>query len=80
MNVRAYEATPEERSLAERVMWHAAGGSSGLLYGRVDLVCGPNEKPIILEVELTEPSLFLEFSKNGVERLAGSIASILGKG
>jgi glutathione synthase/RimK-type ligase-like ATP-grasp enzyme len=77
LNVRAYEPTPQERSLAERVMAHLPGGWPDLLYGRVDLVPGPQGEPMILEVELTEPSLFLDFSKNGVERLADCIANAL---
>jgi hypothetical protein len=32
---------------------------------------------MVLEVELTEPTLFLEFSDGAVERLADSIASAL---
>jgi len=75
LNVQTYEATPEERSLAEQVMFHVPGDPVDLLYGRVDLVPGPDGKAMILEVELTEPSLFLDFSKGGVERLADSIAS-----
>jgi hypothetical protein len=77
LNIRRYEATLEERSLAEQVMAHLPGGSSGLLYGRVDLVPGPDGKPLILEVELTEPSLFLDFSQGGDERLADCIVSAL---
>jgi glutathione synthase/RimK-type ligase-like ATP-grasp enzyme len=77
LNVQAYEATPQERSLAESVMAHLPGGLNDLLYGRVDLVPGPLGEPKILEVELTEPSLFLDFSKNGVKRLAGCIANAL---
>jgi glutathione synthase/RimK-type ligase-like ATP-grasp enzyme len=77
LNVRVYEAIPEERSLAEGVMAHIPGGSANLLYGRVDLVPGPKGEPMILEVELTEPSLFLEFSKGGFERLANGIANSL---
>jgi hypothetical protein len=75
LNVQTYEATPEERSLAEKVMLHIPGDPADLLYGRVDLVPGPNGKAMILEVELTEPTLFLEFSNGGVERLADRIAS-----
>jgi hypothetical protein len=56
------------------------GDSSGLLYGRIDLVPGPAGKPFILEVELTEPSLFVDFSRGGVERLADCIVSALGHG
>jgi glutathione synthase/RimK-type ligase-like ATP-grasp enzyme len=76
-NVRAYQPKPTELSLAERVMSHIPGGSSSLLYGRVDLIPGLNGEPMVLEVELTEPTLFLEFSKGGVERLADCIASAL---
>jgi hypothetical protein len=45
--------------------------------GRVDLVPGSKGEPMIPEVELTEPSLFLEFSGGGVERLADWIANAL---
>jgi glutathione synthase/RimK-type ligase-like ATP-grasp enzyme len=76
LNVRAYEATPEERSLAEQVMAHLPH-SADLLFGRIDLVRGSQGEPLILEVELTEPSLFLQFSRGGVERLADSIANAL---
>jgi glutathione synthase/RimK-type ligase-like ATP-grasp enzyme len=76
-NVRTYEPKPAELALAERVMSHIPGGSSSLLYGRVDLVPGLNGEPTVLEVELTEPTLFLEFSEGATERLADSIASAL---
>jgi glutathione synthase/RimK-type ligase-like ATP-grasp enzyme len=79
VNVWAYEATPEERFLAAQVLSQVPGNSSDLLYGRVDLIPGPNGDPMILEVELTEPSLFLDFSAGGVERLADGIASALAK-
>jgi glutathione synthase/RimK-type ligase-like ATP-grasp enzyme len=75
LNVRAYEATDDERYLADQVMACVPGGPAGLLYGRVDLVPGPNGELRILEVELTEPSLFLEYSNEGVERLAESVVT-----
>ncbi len=77
LNIQGYEATPEERSLAERVMAHLPGDSSGLLYARVDFVPGPDGKALILEVELTEPFLFLAFSEGAVERLADCIVAAL---
>jgi glutathione synthase/RimK-type ligase-like ATP-grasp enzyme len=76
-NIRSHEATPEERSLAELALSKVPGGPAGLLYARVDLVPGPDGKPEILEVELTEPTLFLSFSQGGVERLADCIVSAL---
>ncbi len=75
LNVQTHEATKEERSLAEEVMLHIPGEAADLLYGRVDLVPGPNGKLMVLEVELTEPSLFLDFSTGGIERLADAVAS-----
>jgi hypothetical protein len=77
-DVQAYEPTSPERSLAERVMLHIAAGSSSLLYARVDLIAGPGGEPVILEVELTEPTLFLNrYSNDGVERLVNGIESAL---
>ena len=78
LNVRTHHATSQERALAERVMQHIPGGASALLYGRVDLIPGLNGEPMILEVELTEPSLFLGFSEDGVERLADAIVKHVG--
>lgn len=75
--VQACEVTPAERRLAEQVMAHVPGGPVGLLYGRVDLVPGPDGAPLLLEVELTEPSLFLEFSQGSVERFADCIVETL---
>jgi glutathione synthase/RimK-type ligase-like ATP-grasp enzyme len=74
---RAYAPTTRERRVAEQVMAHVSGGSSGLLYGRVDLVSGPDREPLLLELELTEPSLFLGFDPDAVERLAGGIVAAL---
>ena len=74
-NVRNHEPTTNERSLAEQAMAYVLRREPNLLYARVDLIPGPNGEPSILEVELTEPTLFLaQFSPNGVERLAECIA------
>jgi glutathione synthase/RimK-type ligase-like ATP-grasp enzyme len=76
LNIREYEATAEERALAQRAL-AAVPASAPLLYARVDLVPGPRGQPLILEVELTEPSLFLGFCPASVERLAEAIVSAL---
>jgi glutathione synthase/RimK-type ligase-like ATP-grasp enzyme len=78
LGVRAYEATPAERSLAEKALSTVPGGPSEILYARVDLAPGPAGEPLILELELTEPSLFLGFSEGAADRLADAIASALG--
>ncbi len=54
------EVEPDEKALAEAVMrWIVQRLPSGdLLYARIDLVRGDDGMPRIMEVELTEPSLF----------------------
>ncbi len=78
--IEGHAATPAERALAEEVLSRVPGGRSGLLYGRVDLAPGPRGEWLILEVELTEPALFLQFSQGGAERLAANIATALEMG
>lgn len=56
--VTAREPAGAERELARRVLAAVPGGPDRLLYARVDLLPGP-DGPVLLEVELTEPSLFL---------------------
>jgi hypothetical protein len=47
-----------------------------LLQARVDLV--PTDKgPVVLEVELTEPSLYLSYAAGATERFAHAIAAAL---
>ena len=79
LDVRAHAATPAERRLAERVLGQAPGGPSGLLYSRVDLIPGLDGGPVVLEVELTEPTLFLAYSQGGEDKLAESIAFALSR-
>ena len=61
---------PRERDLAMRAV--AAAGSD-VLYARVDMVPGPDGEPRIMELELIEPSLFLDHSPTALGRLAGAI-------
>jgi hypothetical protein len=44
------------------------------LQARVDLV-PTHEGPVVLEVELTEPSLYLSYADGSPERLADAIAA-----
>jgi len=43
------------------------------LYARVDLIRGDHGAPVVLELELTEPSLFLAQAAGSAERLAAAI-------
>ena len=44
-----------------------------LLYGRVDLAPGPEGRPLLMELELVEPSLFLRQHPQALERLVAAV-------
>jgi glutathione synthase/RimK-type ligase-like ATP-grasp enzyme len=67
----AAEPTPVELDLGERVLDAVPFAREELLYARVDLLPGP----VVLEVELTEPSLFLGYADGAVDRFADAIAA-----
>ncbi|MGI5148847.1 ATP-grasp domain-containing protein [Plantactinospora sp. CA-294935] len=71
--------TPAEPELAvaERVLAALPGGPGRPLYARVDLIPGPDGAPVLVEVELTEPSLFLAHDPGAAGRLADAIAARL---
>jgi glutathione synthase/RimK-type ligase-like ATP-grasp enzyme len=71
------EASDPEREVARRTLEAIPGGSDQLLYARVDVIPGPDGAPVVLEVELTEPSLFLRTSPGAPERLARAITAQL---
>ena len=49
-----------------------------LLYGRVDLLTDDRGAPVVLEVEVTEPTLFLGIG-GAVDRLADAIAAAVNR-
>ncbi|TDE28191.1 hypothetical protein [Actinomadura sp. 6K520] len=69
-------ATAAELDVAERALAAVPGGGR-LLYARVDLIPGPDGTPLIIELELTEPSLFLGHAPAGAHRFAKALASRL---
>ena len=66
-------ARPAERALAEQVL-AAVPGPSPLLYARVDLLRRSDGRPVLSEVEVTEPRLFLGPAPGAATRLARAIA------
>lgn len=46
------------------------------LYARVDLLTAANGSPVLIELELTEPSLFLPQSGGGAERLIDAVLAL----
>jgi glutathione synthase/RimK-type ligase-like ATP-grasp enzyme len=69
--------TDRELALGERVSRYVRDRvGTDLLYSRVDLL-PTADGPVVIEVELVEPSLFLEFADGAVDRFADVIASWL---
>ena len=56
------EATPEQLTVAEKALENVPGGPERLLYARVDMVSTADGIPVLMELELTEPQLFLAFN------------------
>ena len=70
------DASPDELALADAVLDATPVAREDLLYARVDMVPGPDGAPVLLELELTEPSLFLgQVDAGAAERFAAAIAS-----
>lgn len=72
------EPTAAEVELGRRVVAACARrtGVDELLYARVDVLPGPDGAPLLLEAELTEPSLFLAQSAGAAERTAAAIVAV----
>jgi glutathione synthase/RimK-type ligase-like ATP-grasp enzyme len=72
------EPSDAERAAAAAIMAEVERRFGALLYARVDLLLGDDGEPALLELELTEPSLFLGTAPGAAERLADAIAARLG--
>ncbi|MEU4804952.1 hypothetical protein [Actinosynnema sp. NPDC023587] len=75
------EADAEERAVALVALDAAAshlGVERPLLYGRVDLIRDDDGRPVVLELDLCEPSLNLPFTDTGATRFAEALARRLG--
>ncbi len=73
VEISAATPTAAQLALAEQAL--AAVPLDGpLLYARVDVVPGPDGQPVVIELELTEPSLFLATSGGAADRLAAAVA------
>ncbi len=70
-------ASDDERAVAALALAAIPGGPSRLLYARVDVIPGPYGSPLLVELELTEPSLFLRHADGAADRLADAIVTRL---
>ncbi len=76
-------ATAAEQALAERVLAATARLrqlEDPLPYARIDLLAGADDEPRLLELELTEPSLFFAQAPGSAARFAGLLAARLADG
>jgi hypothetical protein len=64
--------TPDEAelTLADRILDALPWPRSELLYARVDLIPDTDGSPRLVELELTEPSLYFSFGEGAARRLA----------
>ncbi|WP_027347019.1 ATP-grasp domain-containing protein [Hamadaea tsunoensis] len=70
------EPTAAEFEVARQVL---AATPPGLLYARVDLIPGVDGDPVLVELELTEPSVFLGYAHQAADRFAAAITGRLNR-
>jgi glutathione synthase/RimK-type ligase-like ATP-grasp enzyme len=68
-HITARQPTPEEVALAEQVLSVVRGWGDDLLYARVDMLPGP----VVIELEVTEPSFFLRHAAGSAQRFAAAV-------
>jgi hypothetical protein len=73
-SIEPREPRPEERALGDAVVAEAQRRFGKLLYTRVDVI---GTDPMVLELELTEPSLFFLHDDGAAERYAAAIRARL---
>jgi hypothetical protein len=66
-----------EHALAAQVMSSLPSHVDPPLYARIDVVPGPDGRPLLIELELTEPSLFFEHAPGSAARFAAAIATLV---
>ncbi|GAA3457061.1 hypothetical protein GCM10018962_88950 [Dactylosporangium matsuzakiense] len=68
----------QEHALAARVLEALPVPAADLLYTRVDLLPSP-DGPVVIEVELAEPSLFFGYAPGSADRFAAAVQRRLGR-
>lgn len=74
--ITARQADPAQLEVA-RAALAAVPWTSPLLYARVDVVPGPDGTPLLMELELTEPCLFLAQDAGAPQRFAAAVHAAL---
>jgi hypothetical protein len=82
--IQSREPSAAERDVAEQVLDTVAElrrwPRNQLTYARVDLIPGADSTPTLLELELTEPSMFLDLDSESPGRFAAAIADLVSPG
>ncbi|MCW2680617.1 MAG: hypothetical protein JWM62_2018 [Frankiales bacterium] len=76
VEISAREASPAELEVA-RAALACVPSADPLLYARVDVVPGPDGQPVLMELEVTEPCLFLSQAPGAADRFAAAVRSLL---
>jgi hypothetical protein len=74
--VTAGESSRAEREVGSRIVGYVTDRfGSPPLYGRVDLVPGPDGDPVLIELELVEPNFYLNIYPETADRVADAIVA-----
>jgi hypothetical protein len=76
-NISPRDPATDERAIAEEILDSLHWPRGELLYARVDLIRDERSTPQLVELELTEPSLFFTHDDEAAPRLAGEIVKRL---
>lgn len=68
-----HEPTRAELELAARALAAAPVAAADLLYARVDMALDGRGEPVLMELELIEPNLFLGWAPTGVSHFADAV-------
>ncbi|MGW2518610.1 ATP-grasp domain-containing protein [Streptomyces sp. NPDC001617] len=77
-DLEPWTPTPAELAVAERAL-AAVPDAPELLYARVDLVDGEDGRPVVMELELVEPNLFLFLHAESVAGVRDAILAAAGR-
>ncbi len=72
--IAAHSPDAAEHEAAARIL---AAVEEPLLYARIDLVRGPDGAPLLIELELIEPDLYLGYDEGAGARFAAAVAAAL---
>jgi glutathione synthase/RimK-type ligase-like ATP-grasp enzyme len=67
------DPSPAEREVAEEILDALPWPRAELLYARIDLIAGSDGRPRLIELELTEPSLFIDHVPAAAVRLVDAV-------